>query len=661
MQEGERRRERLTEREFDDVAAIVATVCGTSPALVVLVGADGRPLEVRTRRPHDWSQATAFCAEVAAGAAEPLMVPNAPLDPRFSGHGAVAAAASTRVGCLVALPLRSRTDRPMGTLCLADPTPHTFTASQQTALFAVARSVETLLELRQTTADLERALRLQATTVKELDTAKRDLEARVDDRRATIARILERIGDAFAAIDTEWRYTYVNQRAAELLGRDRESMIGQLIWDQFPEGVGNVFFDAYRRAVREQTPVVIEEYFAPWQRWFENRIYPSPDGLTIFFNDTTELRRAREAVTQSEARLRLAVAASGTGLWDFDVTNNEIYFSPEYKKMLGYAEDEFPNRPEEFLARLHPEDVERVMQASRLYLAAPEGDYHSEFRMRHRDGTYRWIATRAAIAPGATGQSLRMLGSHIDITAKKAEQFRLERSHHELRLLSGDLLKTREDDRARIAREIHDELGQSLTALKMDVAWLQRRDTGLDATWAQKLHDISEALDQTVGTVRRIASDLRPGLLDDLGLAAAIEWQAEAFQAHTELLCQADVQLADSPPNDVATALFRIVQESLTNVARHAQATTVVIRMTSEPDCWELTVIDDGVGMVAPETAGLASVGLTGMRERVRLVGGQLSIESTPGHGTTVRARVLKARAASSAPEVATRHFEEVP
>jgi PAS domain S-box-containing protein len=514
--------------------------------------------------------------------------------------------------------------------------------------------IAALEALRRAKAELEAALAERDQTVAALAEAKRDLESKVNERTDAVTRVLERVSDAFLALDGGWRYTYVNRRAAELLGRDRESLIGRSAWAEFPEGVGLVFYEALHKAAREQIPVVVEGYFAPWQRWFENRIYPSSDGVTVFFSDTTELRLAREAVARSEQWLRLAVAASATGLWHVDLATNEVYFSPEWKKLLGYADEELPNRFEEFESRLHPDDAARVITAAQSYLAAPDGDFHQEFRLRHRDGTYRWLASRAAVLKDGSGRPTRLLGSHIDITARKSEQFQLERSHRELRLLSRDLLRTREDDRSRIAREIHDELGQSLTALKMDVAWLQRRSADLDAGWALKLSDMSAALDGTVATMRRIAADLRPGLLDDLGLAAAIEWQAENFQTHAEVRCQADVRLPDRPPDAVATALFRIVQESLTNVARHAQATMVVIRMISEPDRWELTIADDGQGMVAPAIAGLASVGLTGMRERVYLIGGELTIESAPGQGTTVRAHVPK-------PVVAEVELKDVP
>jgi two-component system sensor histidine kinase UhpB len=625
--------ERLVGPDVGDMATLAGAICGTPLALIALVDAQGSIVRL-TGSSADLS---AFCAHAVQGLTGTLIVEDAAADPRLAGHPMFAGAPGIRL--FVAIPMRSTDGIVLGTLCIVDYAPRVLTAEQRAAMDILGNGLMHVLDLRRTKGELERALVVRDRTVAERDEAKRDLEAKIGARTTALTHILDRVADAVIALDTEWRYTYVNLKAAELLGRRREDLVGRSAWEKYPEAVGDVFYVAYHEAVREQTPRVVEGYFGPWRRWFENRIYPSPDGLTVFFSETTELRRAHDAVARSEARLRLLVATSGTGLFDWDVVTNDLYFSPECKKLIGFDDDELPNRFEELASRLHPDDAGSV-EAARAYVAAPEGDFKRELRMRHRDGTYRWLASRAAVVRDSAGQSTRLVGSLIDITDKKSEQARLERSHEELRRLSGDLLRTREDDRTRIAREIHDELGQSLTALKMDVAWLQRRDRGHESTWTQKLHDMSMALDETVATVRRISADLRPGLLDDLGLAAAIEWQAEDFETHAEVRCQADVRLTHRPPDNVATALFRIVQESLTNVARHAQATTVVIRMTSEPDRWELTIADDGVGMVAPATAGLASVGLTGMRERARLVGGELTIESAPGQGTTVRARV---------------------
>jgi PAS domain S-box-containing protein len=205
----------------------------------------------------------------------------------------------------------------------------------------------------------------------------------------------------------------------------------------------------------------------------------------------------------------------------------------------------------------------------------------------------------------------------------------------DLRALPARLEGIREEERTGIAREIHDELGQALTALKMDIAWVSRRVPAGDAV-AAKLAEMSRSADEILGSVRRISSELRPGVLDTLGLQAAIEWQAEEFQRRTGTPCGVrsglgDVQLG----RDLSTAVFRIFQEALTNIARHAGATEVVVQLGLERGNLKLEVSDDGVGLPAPAPRS-GSLGLLGMRERARRLGGDCVIRDRTPRGTLV-------------------------
>jgi signal transduction histidine kinase len=217
-----------------------------------------------------------------------------------------------------------------------------------------------------------------------------------------------------------------------------------------------------------------------------------------------------------------------------------------------------------------------------------------------------------------------------------------------LRELSSHLQATREEERSRMSREIHDELGGSLTGLKMDVSRLAKNADSLTADeLRERAGAMSSLIDATVQMVRRIASDLRPGILDDFGLAAAIEWQLQDFctRAGLEYEYQSN---ADDLPLDPASsiAVFRLFQETLTNVARHAQATRVTARLECGPDGLVLQVRDNGRGIRASEIDNSKSLGLIGMRERVQQINGQLSITGAPGEGTTVLIRVPLAQPA---------------
>ena len=211
----------------------------------------------------------------------------------------------------------------------------------------------------------------------------------------------------------------------------------------------------------------------------------------------------------------------------------------------------------------------------------------------------------------------------------------------QLRALSARVESIREDERTGIAREIHDELGQALTALKMDVAWIMRRMSADSAVTAavltDKLTSMAAMTDDTIGQVRRISAELRPGVLDDLGLFSALEWQAQEFEKRTGTLCVIHSNMQDMRiDRDRSTALFRIFQEALTNVARHANAGHVDVRLERDDAAIRLSVHDDGSGISANAARGPSSLGLLGIRERARRLGGTADIEPTEPHGTLV-------------------------
>jgi signal transduction histidine kinase len=235
----------------------------------------------------------------------------------------------------------------------------------------------------------------------------------------------------------------------------------------------------------------------------------------------------------------------------------------------------------------------------------------------------------------------RALRESADRRERQRAEDKLRQSLDQLRALSNYLQYVREEERTRIAREVHDELGQALTGLKLDLSWLATKLARNREPVQEKVKTMTEHIDETIQTVRRIATELRPGILDSLGLIAALEWQANEFQSRTGIPCVVTTTVADTLwDQQFSTGVFRIFQETLTNVIRHATATRVEVSFAEEGDGLVLTVKDNGRGISEEEIANTRSIGLVGMRERARLIGGELMLQGAAGQGTTVTLRV---------------------
>jgi PAS domain S-box-containing protein len=222
-----------------------------------------------------------------------------------------------------------------------------------------------------------------------------------------------------------------------------------------------------------------------------------------------------------------------------------------------------------------------------------------------------------------------------DLTEAKRAERELRTSSEQSRNLAARLLSVREAEQTRIAREIHDELGQSLTAVKIDISWLAKRLSQDDTPMLERIRSTQELADSLIQSVRRISTELRPGVLD-LGLAAAVEWQAQEFEARTGIQCELRLRAKKVTAPLTSTALFRIFQESLTNIARHAEATQVDVVLQKQRDRLVLRIRDNGRGFDPESASRSGSLGLLGMRERAAMLGGGVSISSAPEKGTAV-------------------------
>jgi PAS domain S-box-containing protein len=357
--------------------------------------------------------------------------------------------------------------------------------------------------------------------------------------------------------------------------------------------------------------------------------------------DITERKRTEAALRESEERLTLAFAGAQEGVWDWDLETGGVVYSSRWKQMLGYADDEIEPTVGAWERLLHPDDRARAQDLNERVVRGAE-TYEGEFRLRHKGGHYIHVLSRGfPVRHEPGGPVVRIVGTHFDLTERKladAERARTE--------LLSRLVFAQEDERRRIAREMHDQFGEQLTALNLRISLLKESfgDRPGLAEQVAALEGVAQRLDRDVD---HLVWELRPTALDDLGLRAALANYIKDWSQRVQVSAALHTTglLDDRLPSETETALYRIAQEALTNVAKHSQAKNVEIILERRADHVLLIVEDDGVGFDSGGGAGAAGqgFGLLGMKERAALIGATLQIESSVGSGTTIFIRMAVA------------------
>ena len=388
-------------------------------------------------------------------------------------------------------------------------------------------------------------------------------------------------------------------------------------------------------------------------RWLHTNSQP------VFHQDTTELqavvlsvtditqsKNAETALRESESRFATTFDASPLAMTLIEQGSGKLVnVNQAWCQLTGFtAVEAIGHTAMELGLWETTERREDFLRQLALHGGACEQE--TQFRTRTGGLVLALIAARVI----TLGRQQYLITLTHDITARKHDEARLAESREQLRALSARLSNIREEERTAIAREIHDSLGQLLTGLKLDVAWLHKRLATASANKVigeaqeallRKTEGMADLLDNTIQTVRDLATQLRPGVLDTLGLTAAIEWQVQDFQKRTGIECE--IWLCPEPKDlakEKATALFRILQEILTNIIRHAEASRVVLHLLPAEGALLLSVADNGRGITTGNLRDAKSLGLLGMRERALMVGGEVNFEGAPDRGTTVTVKV---------------------
>lgn len=353
--------------------------------------------------------------------------------------------------------------------------------------------------------------------------------------------------------------------------------------------------------------------------------------------EITKRQQKEKSLILAEEKYR--TVADFTFDWEtwFSPDGSFQYVSPSCLTITGYNAEEFLNDPSLVIKITHPDDRESVKTHYDNKLTENADRCSIDYRIVTRDGEERWIGHSCQPVYDSEGKWIGQRGSNRDITERKRTEQVLKDSKIHLRKLMKHIDEVTELERTKIAREIHDELGHLLTSLKFDIEGLYNNPQISADEIKRELGSITCIVDQLIKSVRKIATELRPGILDHLGLIPAIEWQLEQFIKRTHISCECDLSnIKESFDSKATTVIFRIFQEILTNIARHSNADKVFVSVLRENGHMIFNISDNGVGFEFNNIYSANSLGLMGMRERALSVGGDIQIKSAPGEGTRV-------------------------
>lgn len=434
----------------------------------------------------------------------------------------------------------------------------------------------------------------------------------------------------------------VNSSLEQILEISKEEVIGKNILTLSKERISS-------KNINNILPVITEliqgKKNNPVQVKYKNKILEvytninlKSEHLTGVIRDITERKRAEIILIESEERYKRITTGLTDYLYTVKVKDGKIVETIHNEACLaitGYSSKNFAEDPYLWINMVVPEEREWI--ASNFMKILEGKDLPPlEHRIIRKDGKIRWISDTAIPKYDSNGVLVSYDGVIKDITDRKRAEEEIKKAHDLLEQLYIHQEEIRENERRAISREIHDELGQSLTALKMDLGWT-KDNVRYNAEVKKKIEDMIDIIGETIEKVQKISSDLRPGLLDDFGLVPAMEWYIQEFEKRAGIKCYfktEDIQPINEKKN---LALYRILQESLTNVSRHANAKNVNINLSQVDDSIVLEIIDDGIGIEQEKIYSYKSLGLIGIRERVKQFNGNLDITSTRNKQTKIR------------------------
>jgi PAS domain S-box-containing protein len=514
---------------------------------------------------------------------------------------------------------------------------------------AQRRKTQNLTEAHETLRETVQQLEVTNRALRRENAERKQAEAELRRQKEILQQIFDHIPLLINFVEANGRIRLVNREWERALGWSLEEIRQQNV-DVFAECYPD---PDYHRKVLEFVTEAKGEWADFKVRVRDGRMRDMSfvrillsDGTSIGIgNDITARKQDEEARRDAEQKYRGIFDNALEGIFQTSPDGRFVVANPALARMFGFDSAEELIRERSDISKQHY--VEPLRREKFKRLMETEGVVHEfEYEAYRKDGSRIWVSDNVRAVRDTGGNLVCYEGIAVDITKRKQAEEKIRASSEQLRALSASLQSAREEEAMRIAREIHDELGSVLTSLKLDLELIRIEKnseiTQLDPSESQKkIRTMMQLIDQTIGVVQRISSELRPSVLDNIGLVAALRWQGQQLEERSGIVCDYDFKLEDVDLDpERSTAIFRVFQEALTNVVRHAQASRIDITLKKEADDLVLTISDNGRGITAGEKSARQSLGLLGMQERMNLIGGSIYVTGLEGKGTVIAVRV---------------------
>lgn len=500
-------------------------------------------------------------------------------------------------------------------------------------------------------------------------------ELALKNSEATLRTIIESATDAIFIKDRLGKYLLINSSGAKFLGKTVAEVIGKDDTELFSVDTAGEIMRGDQEVIKSNQIHTYEDVgtAAGVTRTYLSTKTPYLDsqgnviGVIGISRDITERKRTEDAISAEKELLAVTLASIGDGFITVDKEGKIILINPAAEQIIGVTQEEVINRPLNKVVRLLSETTRKIRRnvITKILETGKRTEHITASVLITKDGQEKIVSNSAVPIFDAENKVIGVVLVFRDITEKrkieeklmreqaaravaKLAELELEKSNLQLQALAAYVLKAQEEERIRLARELHDELGQALTSIRLglELAVASLPDAGSNKT-NKLLEDLCSYVETTAKDVQRVARDLRPSVLDDFGLSAALEAYADAYAKRTQIKVDLSLDKLTRPlSKEVETAFYRIVQEALNNAAKHSGAKNISIDLTEQHSQVVLTIIDDGKGCIL-DTERKNSFGLLGMSERARIVGAEISLESRPNKGFWVQVTLPRRKTSS--------------